>query len=259
MEIFKLLDKSNCRKCNEATCLAFAAAVFQGNRRLADCPKLDRAVIDRYGAQENTGPKIEQDLDQAIAALQEKVIQIDLAGAAQRTGGTYRNGKLTLKILGKDVSVDADGQFHTDIHVHAWIAVPVLNYILESEGKPVSGNWVPLRELRGGQDWYRLFNQRCEKPIKKIADTHTDFFDDMIHLFSGTQVDRVCDSDISVVLRALPKIPIAVSYWRPDDGLDSDLHLFFDDTAPSNLNIGSIFTLGTGLAMMFEKLALRHG
>jgi len=29
MEIFKLLEKSNCRECNEKTCLAFAGAVFQ--------------------------------------------------------------------------------------------------------------------------------------------------------------------------------------------------------------------------------------
>ena len=30
MDVFKLLEKSNCRECNEATCLAFAGAVFQG-------------------------------------------------------------------------------------------------------------------------------------------------------------------------------------------------------------------------------------
>ena len=40
MEIFTLLDKSNCRKCNEKTCLAFAAAVFQGRKDITECPKL---------------------------------------------------------------------------------------------------------------------------------------------------------------------------------------------------------------------------
>ncbi|MBW1753989.1 MAG: Fe-S cluster protein, partial [Deltaproteobacteria bacterium] len=28
MEIFRHLDKSNCRECREKTCLAFAGAVF---------------------------------------------------------------------------------------------------------------------------------------------------------------------------------------------------------------------------------------
>ena len=48
MEIFKLLNKSNCRKCNQPTCLAFAAAVFKGQQPLGDCPYLDEAVVQRY-------------------------------------------------------------------------------------------------------------------------------------------------------------------------------------------------------------------
>ncbi len=40
MEVFKLLDKSNCRDCNEATCLAFASK-SSGQRDLSDCTHLD--------------------------------------------------------------------------------------------------------------------------------------------------------------------------------------------------------------------------
>jgi ArsR family metal-binding transcriptional regulator len=32
MEIYKLLNGSNCRECNEKTCLAFAVAVFKGKK-----------------------------------------------------------------------------------------------------------------------------------------------------------------------------------------------------------------------------------
>lgn len=259
MEIFKLLEKSNCRKCNESTCLAFAAAVYQGKRPIRDCPHLNQNIIDQYSVQEHTGPKIEQDLEEAVSDLQRKVKQVDLLEAAERLGGIYADGKLTLKILGKDFSIDSDGKFYTDIHVHGWITGPLLNYILNGKGKSASGVWVPLRELNGGKDWYRLFGQRCEKPIKNVADTYTDFFDDMVHLFGGSQVQRVHDSDISVVLHALPKVPILICYWRPEDDLESDLHLFFDETAESNLHIELLYTLGAGLALMFEKLARRHG
>jgi hypothetical protein len=48
-------------------------------------------------------------------------------------------------------------------------------------------------------------------------------------------------------------------YWKPGDGFESNLNLFFDATAEENLNIESIYTLGVGLVNMFEKLALRHG
>jgi hypothetical protein len=50
-----------------------------------------------------------------------------------------------------------------------------------------------------------------------------------------------------------------VCYWRPEDGMASSLKVFYDATADQNLDIGALFTLGVGLAAMFEKLALRHG
>jgi hypothetical protein len=136
--------------------------------------------------------------------------------------------------------------------------LPVLNYILEGEGAEPSRKWVPFRELKGGKDWGRFFEHRCEKPMKKVADSYPDFFADMLHIFAGKQVERQFDSDISLVLYPLPQVPILICYWRPEDGLESDFHLFFDSTAENNLNIDSIYLLTNGLANMFEKIALTH-
>ena len=134
----------------------------------------------------------------------------------------------------------------------------MLNYILEGAGKQVSGKWVPFRELDREKIWYRLFEQRCEKPLKKMADTYTDLFNDMLKIFSGKQVENHYESDISLVLLPLPKVPILICYWEPKDGLGSELNLFFDFTAEENLGIESIYALGAGLAMMFEKMVLTH-
>jgi hypothetical protein len=259
MEIFKLLEKSNCRKCNKPTCLAFAAAVFQGQKRLDECPQLDRKIIERHGGMAANQIPREQMQSESIENLKSKIATIDLHLSAQRLGEKFSNEKLTIKCLGKDFSVDTNGNISTDIHVHSWIAVPVLNYILEGAGTPVSGRWVPFRELKGGKKWYRLFEQRCEKPLKKVADTYTDLFEDMIRLFNGRQVENHYASDISLVLHPLPKVPLLICYWKPEDDLASDLNIFFDSKAEENLNIESIYTLGTGLVIMFEKLAFRHG
>jgi ArsR family metal-binding transcriptional regulator len=40
MEILKLLPMTNCRACGYATCMAFAAALREGETALADCPPL---------------------------------------------------------------------------------------------------------------------------------------------------------------------------------------------------------------------------
>ena len=59
----------------------------------------------------------------------------------------------------------------------------------------------------------------CEKPLKRIADAYTDLFEDMLHIFSAKQVKNVHDSDISIVLYPLPKVPVLICYWRPEEGI----------------------------------------
>jgi hypothetical protein len=259
MEIFKLLDKSNCRECMEATCLAFAAAVFTGKKQLDECPHLDSDIIERFGERTEKRKPIEQDLDKSVEKLKRKITTIDLSLSAQRLGARFSDDKLTIKVLGKDFSVDSMGNLSSDIHIHSWVTIPILSYIIGGAGTPVSGQWVPFRELKNGKTWYRLFGQRCEKPLKRVADTYTDLFEDMIHIFDGVQVENHYASDISLVLHPLPKVPILICYWKPEGGLESSLNIFFDSTAEDNLNIESIYALGTGLVRMFEKIALRHG
>jgi len=166
---------------------------------------------------------------------------------------------LTLKVLGKDFGVDTKGNLSADIHINPWIAVPLINYVLFGKGLAASGSWVSFRELKGGKQRYPLFRKRCEEAIKRVADIYTDLFDDMVHIFGGKKVAKQFQSDISVVLHPLPKVPIMVCYWRPEEGLASSLHVYFDETADKNLDIESVFTLGAGLAQMFTKIALRHG
>jgi hypothetical protein len=261
MELFQLLDKSNCRKCNEKTCLAFAAAVFQGRKSITECPKLTPEIIARFSgdpAAERT-PTIEENRDEYLASLKQEITGIDMAEAAARTGGRFNGERLTLKIMGKDFSVDRRGNLFADIHVNPWVAMPFLYYVMHGEGVNPTGNWVSLRELKDGGERYPLFQKRCEEAMKRVADAYTDLFDDLVHIFSGRQVAEQFASDISVVLDPLPKVPIMICYWRPEDGLASTLNVFFDETADRNLDTGALFSLGAGLAVMFEKLALRHG
>ena len=258
IEILKLLNKSNCGDCNEATCLAFAAKVFKGRKSLNECPHIAQDVLMRFKGEPKAVKPAEEDQEQVLKRLEAGLKALDFSSAAKRLNGVFEGDKLTFKVCGKDFSVDSAGKLHSEIHTHSWLALPVLNYVVEGQGGEPTGNWVPFRELRGGKDWGRFFEHRCEKPMKKVADTYPDFFADMLHIFGGRQVERQFDSDISLVLFPLPKVPILICYWRPEDGLESDFHLFFDSTAVNNLSIESIYLLTTGLTIMFEKIALRH-
>ncbi len=259
MEIFKLLPQTNCRDCNEKTCMAFAVAVFKNRKPLARCPHLVPEVLQKYGGETEKPNTIDEDMLDAVEHLKKKIPGIDLAEAARRNASRYDGKKLTLKVMGKDFSVHADGTLSSDIHVNPWLAVPVLNYVLFGKGKALSGNWISFRELKGGMERYSLFQQRCEKPLKKIADSYPDLFRDMLEIFNGKRIEGPVDSDVAVILYPLPLVPIIVCYWMPEDGLDSSLHIYFDETAGENLDIDALYNMTTGMVIMFGKIAQKHG
>ncbi len=260
MEVFQLLKKTNCKKCNKQTCLAFAAEVFQGRARLSDCPYIDAQIIQKYNNQKNT-TKVQPDhaYQNRINALKTKILKIDLAGKACQLGGKYNNNKLTLKILGKDFSVDSKGNISTDIHVNSWIVPVVYSYIINSPGVALSNQWISFRELKDAIDWYNFFQHQCIKTLKQIADTHTNFFRNIIELFNGRQVKNHYKADISLIIHPLPKLPILFCYNKPEEDLESDLNLFFDSTTDINFDAKDVYTIIAGLTKMFEKLSITHG
>lgn len=258
IDLFNLLPKSNCRKCNASTCMAFSLLVFKGEKRLNECPFLDKDKIIELEGKIDTSKTFEQNLSKIVEQFKTEITAMDLKSSAERLGGEFSEGKLTIKVLGKDFRIDMQGNISSDLHMHPWVLYPILSYFINCKGAPVSENWVPFRELKGGKKWNPLFEQRCIKPLKKIADSYTDIFEDMIHLFSGRQVESHYRADISVALYPLPRVPILISYWKPEDGLESDLNFFFDSNAEENLNIEAIYALCSGLVMMFEKIAQTH-
>ena len=142
-EVFQFLDKSNCGECGVKTCLAFAGAVFLGQKRVRECPKLSPGILERFREETDAKGSHEPSPEDRLEKLKSQVAQIDLAKAAERVGAVYSGNKLSIKVLGKDFSVDEKGNLTTEIHVNPWVAVPFLSYILHGQGLPPAGKWVP--------------------------------------------------------------------------------------------------------------------
>ncbi|MGC9194742.1 MAG: DUF3786 domain-containing protein [Syntrophobacteraceae bacterium] len=258
LEIYKLLPKTNCRQCGALTCLAFAAALMRGDKVPKDCPHLDRAVMEKLsqgsepeGADKGEG---ERELD----ALRSRIAGADQALLADRLGAVYDGGRLAVRCLGKDFFLDSNGNMTSQCHNNRWVLIPLLDYVANGAGVDPVGKWVPFRELKEGAARAALFAQRCEKPLKELVDKHTELFELIVDIFDGKSSPGSFDSDISVVVHPLPKVPMLISYWKKEGDLDSSLSLFFDESANENLSIGGLYTLAVGLLTMFEKIALTH-
>jgi CO dehydrogenase/acetyl-CoA synthase gamma subunit (corrinoid Fe-S protein) len=78
LEIYKLLDKSNCKKCFLPSCLAFAGAVFTGQKQLNECPNLSRDTIDQLGGNALAVAPFDQVINDIMLHLQKDIQALDL-------------------------------------------------------------------------------------------------------------------------------------------------------------------------------------
>jgi hypothetical protein len=258
LEIYALLPKTNCADCGIATCLGFAAAVLKSEKGPEDCPHLEPSARDRLSGNIEQAVNMERIREQQLAELRRELGSVDILARAALLGGRVEAGRLVLTCLGKEFAIDRAGVVASQCHTHAWFTLPLLDYVLHSEGLAPAGRWTPFRELPQGRTWAPLYERRCEQPLKLLADGYGDLFGDLVRLFSGTAAKPPFDADISVLLHPFPKVPVLICYWRPEEGMESRLQLFFDDQAELNLPVGSLFTMATGIARMLEKILHTH-
>jgi len=229
LEILKYLNKSNCRECGVPTCLAFASALINGEKKFSDCPHLSKETADELDKKIVKRGQYEK-LTELLEPLKKEVSTVDFSKVADGLGADYEDEKLRIKCLGKDFIVDQKGNIESLIHVNTWVAAPLLKYIIIGGNEPLSGKWVSYGELKRASSVEQYFDRRCEEPLRQLAESHTDIFFDLINIFGGKNVDGF-SADYARVIYPLPKVPFLILYWRPDNQFESKLRLLMDSSA----------------------------
>lgn len=256
LDLYKLLNKSNCRQCGLQTCMAFAHAVINGEKKIEDCPHLD--MTDAEGLE---GKLVSRDkgkeFNLSIEPFKKAVSEVDFSSVAEGLGVPIVDGKMIVKALGKDFLVSPDGAMESVIHIHTWVAMPIYSYIITGGNANLSGTWVSFEELKRGSSMSNFFTKRCLEPLRQLADAHTDIFFDMLDVFAARKTEGF-SADYARVLYPLPKVPFLILYWRPEEQFESKLKILFDSTADSFLDIDAIYILSRGVVEMFKNIISRH-
>jgi len=258
LDIYRLLDKSNCRQCGEPSCMAYAHAVVKGDRKLADCPQLDpERASDELGDAE--WGRHTEGFQLSIEALRAEVRGMGLDALAGATGATVEGGRLLIRSLGKDFHIAPDATVESTCHVNRWIEMLLMSYCKTAAGAQLSGKWVSFGALQGAATRAGYFAHRCEEPMKALADAHIAIFFELLDLFDAERVESpTSGAEHSVVLRPLPRFPVMISYWPDEEGMGSSLQILFDSGSARMLPIEVIIALVRGMLEMFRKIIHKH-
>jgi len=256
LDIYKLLDKSNCRECGFPTCTAFVHAVINGRKKIGECTHLEKEIAAEI-EKKIVVRDIEKEYEAALGPLRKKISTVDFGAVAERLGSTLSGDRLCVNCLGKDFFVDRKGNVESVIHVHLWVTVPLLKYIITGGGAELTGKWVSFDELKNGITMSNFFVKRCVEPLRQMADSHTNIFFDLLGIFGGKPVEGF-SADRARVIYPLPRLPVLFLYWGAEEHFPSSLKVLFDSSADTYLDFEAVFILTRGLVEMFKNIIANH-
>ncbi|MEW6739235.1 MAG: DUF3786 domain-containing protein [Nitrospirota bacterium] len=247
IELYKKLPKKNCGKCRQKTCMPFALSVIKGETELSECPHLTQEEIETL-----KGSITKSDWrEELILSLKEEAQNINFKDIAKGIGAELRGDNLIMKCLGREFSISPDGEITTHGHITPWIKILLLHYIRTAGKGELSGKWVSYSELRGGMVKASSFLRDCEEPLKELLER--DFAQtEKILIRLGAERREGFPTENAWHLYLLPKLPVMILYWPPEDEFESKAKVIFDSTADRFLDAESIIFLVEGLVKNIE-------
>lgn len=191
----------------------------------------------------------------------EELAKMDPLEVAQRSGAEALQGgaALGLAYYGRPVRVDLD-----PVSVAATDDGPeiplteqalILHYLTRADGEPLSNEWITFREVEAGEFYWSAFVKRAKSPLVGFFGARPELLNELAPKVGGEGPG--VSGDVSVVVRAFPKVPIMLVLWAGDDEFPADGNVLFDSSIGHYL-ITEDVALAAGLPI-YKMMAMARG
>jgi len=151
---------------------------------------------------------------------------------------TYPKGGITLKETGEDLLSIED-------------KIMLIHYLYQASLAPLTGHWVPYRELKGAGSYYGAFVRYGITPL-------IDFFGDKGKLFDQAAArlggETFPYGERGYTFAVLPHIPISLVLWEKDEELDASANILFDSSATEQIHVEDLAALGPRLSQEIIRI-----
>ncbi len=179
-------------------------------------------------------PRID-DYKKAFEIAKTELEQANPKRIADQSGGSIivdKQGNVSLRIrfLNKELDIAWPSiKFSvvgSDEEIPIQQQVLVLHYLQGCQGAKVEGEWVAYQEIPDGRFYLDAFVQRAKHPLLRAFGDNPELMRELATtLYDARPFDH---GDISVVVSAFPKAPVALIIWKGDEEFPPEANILFD-------------------------------
>ena len=129
----------------------------------------------------------------------------------------------------------------------------ILSYLVTADGTTPSRRWIGFRELPGGMFYVQAFRGYTGIRLVRQLGEGIEAFRRAAGNLESKPLDEI--GDAGYVFTLLPRIHVAVVYWRGDEEFPSQARVLFEDTAAHYMSTDGLAILGSHLIGRILKAA----
>ena len=204
--------------------------------------------------------------ERALELGRHDLAAMDPRDVAYRSGATYeelttaadsemesspgsRTGRFKITLWAKEYSVYCPqgtvSESETNEEPAVAVQIILLHYLINADGTRPVDQWIAFRQLPGGQAYEGAFRQRAPLPLAAAFNANASEVTAAAEALGGTTLSY---GDVSYLFRTLPRLRMAVVFYRSDDEFPASANVLFDGAAEHCLPTEDLAVLGELLA-----------
>jgi hypothetical protein len=140
----------------------------------------------------------------------------------------------------------------TDLEPYFVLQIVLLNYLSRADGTPLSYEYIPYRDLEGGNAYFGAFQKTAIEPLSKTFGRNPEQLHAAAEPFGG--IPHTHGSGTGVFLYLLPRVPLLFKLWPGDDEFPAQANILFDKVTNHYLHTEDVAAVDVVTRMLTGEL-----